>query len=136
MRIALIACSVVGQTLAYAQISLQSCAGIETDADRLVCYDELAQSTEEAFGLQNASAPTAVPKEQVDSIVATVTKATHSPYTGWVITFDNGQNWKQIGTDSFALSEGDSCIIERTIMNSFRLKCGDRERRIRIVREE
>jgi hypothetical protein len=136
MHIALIACSVLAQTAAHAQPSLQDCAQLTKDAERLACYDELAHSTEESFGLQSASVPEPTPEEQIDNIVATVTKATHSPYTGWIVTFDNGQSWKQIGTDSFALREGDSCIIERTIMNAFRLKCGDRERRIRIAREE
>lgn len=136
MSIALIAGGMFAQTYAYAQLSLQGCARIEADTARLACYDEFAQSTEGSFGLQDATVPESASGKQIDNIAATVTSATHTPYTGWIVTFDNGQKWKQIGTDSFALREGDSCTIERAMLDSFRLKCGDRARQIRVAREE
>ncbi len=135
MRIALVAAGMLVQAFAYAQVSLQTCTRIEDDAERLACYDEIAQPTEGSFGLQDAVVAKPVPEGQLENIVAIVTTATHSPYTGWIVTFDNGQKWKQIGTDSFALREGDSCTIERAILDSFRLKCGDRARQIRVARE-
>lgn len=136
MRIALIACSLPAHTLVHAQEDLQDCARVENDAERLACYDKLAQATAELPRQQNGATPAAASGEKSENIVATVTKATHSPFTGWIVTFDNGQSWKQIGTDSFAIREGDSCTIERVLVDSFRLKCANRERRIRIVREE
>ncbi len=132
---ALVTCGVLVQTFAYAQLNLENCARIEDDTERLACYDELAQPTAGSFGLQNARVPEPTPEGQLANIIATVVKATHSPFTGWIITFDNGQSWKQIGTDSFALREGDSCTIERAVLDSFRLKCGDRARQIRVARE-
>lgn len=134
IRTAFIACSLLAQLPAHAQQTLQGCSRIEDDTKRLACYDELAKPTDQSFGLQ--SAKVAEPEQQVDNIVATVVVAAHSPFTGWIITFDNGQSWKQIGTDSFAIRKGDSCTIERAVLDSFRLKCGDRARQIRVVREE
>lgn len=137
IRTAFIACGLLAQLPAHAQqLNLQGCSRIEDDAKRLACYDELAKPTEQSFGLQSAKTAEPEQEQQLDNIVATVVVAAHSPFTGWIITFDNGQSWKQIGTDSFAIRKGDSCTIERAVLDSFRLKCGDRARQIRVVREE
>jgi hypothetical protein len=136
MRIALVAVGMLAQTFAYAQLSLETCARIEDDTERLACYDEVARPTAGSFGLQDINVPKPTSENQIENIVANVTKATHTPYTGWIVTLDNGQTWKQIGTDSFAIREGDSCTIERAVLDSFRLKCGNRARQIRVAREE
>jgi len=128
--------AVLAPIYANAQPDLQSCVRIENDTARLACYDELANPTEESFGLENKAESVAEAPEEIANVVAKVTTATHSDFTGWTISFDNGQSWKQIGTDRFDVNEGDSCTISRGLLNSFRLQCGSIERKIRVTRSE
>ena len=131
--------SVIGVALlpvhVYAQSDLlQHCALVADDATRLECFDALASTV--AADLKTAQAKAADTPEIPATVEGTVTAALHSPYTGWTITFDNGQRWKQIGTTSFVVNVGDSCSVEPGMLNSYLLRCGNRARRIRVASAE
>jgi hypothetical protein len=132
----LIASGMLTSICTFAQPGLQRCADIQDDATRLKCYDELARPTEKSFGLEQKVAPTEEAAETIDNVVAKVTSATHNDITGWTINFDNGQSWKQVGIDRFNVKEGVSCTISRGALNSFRLQCGNIERRIQVTRSQ
>ena len=48
----------------------------------------------------------------------------------------NNQQWRQIGSDSLKLDEGDTVIISRGVFNSFLLKKADQNRSIRVKRTQ
>lgn len=74
--------------------------------------------------------------EVLDVIEATVTSASHSPFSGWTLTLDNDQVWKQIGSDRFDIEIGDTAVITRGSLNSFLLQRGGAGRRVRVSRVE
>lgn len=74
--------------------------------------------------------------EVLDVLEATVASATHSPFSGWTLTLDNGQVWKQVGSDRFDIETGDRAVITRGSLNSFLLQRGGAGRRVRVSRVE
>ncbi len=119
----------------YAQPDLQHCALIEDDTTRLGCYDKVVQPTVESIA-REAPAPVIETAAELVNIAATISTALHSPYTGWSITFENGQSWKQIGTASFVVKASDTCTISPGPMNAYLLQCADRARRIQVERTQ
>lgn len=109
----------------YAQSDLQQCARVEEDTARLECYDELTR----AAAPEQPASPAVM---DADDASGTVTIAAHNRSTGWHITLDNGQSWKQVGTASFVVSIGDACAITRGLNDNFLLQCGNRARRIQV----
>ena len=43
-------------------------------------------------------------------------------YGELIIELDNGQQWRQVGSDSLRLKKQDVVVIERGVFNSFLLK--------------
>lgn len=151
-----------------AQDSLQDCAGLEGDAERLACFDQvmkdgedkgaqvipafrtprarsdreygparvppgqLPKQVEDNFGLELKSAD----KRGADQRQFRVVSASHNRFTGWAIEFENGQRWKQVGTDDFRIKEGALYTVTRASFNSFFLSSPENNRRIRISRLE
>ncbi|KPZ65287.1 hypothetical protein AN392_01441 [Pseudoalteromonas sp. P1-16-1b] len=144
--------------------ALQACSFIENDFNRLLCYDNtiagksLTQSArkqpeqpaqanvkadtstvtapvaikEKEFGLEHKEI-TENGEESITSIISSVKKA---PYGELIITLENNQQWRQIGSDSLRLDEGDTVIISRGVFNSFLLKKADQNRSIRVKRTQ
>lgn len=73
-------------------------------------------------------------KEQDSTIKATVTSIEKAAYGELIITLDNDQQWRQIGSDSMRLKENDSVVISRGVFNSFLLKVDGKNRSIRVKR--
>ena len=70
--------------------------------------------------------------DEMTSVIKSVRKNLHKK---WEIELDNGQVWIEKGGDRRAkFSEGDTIIITRGIMNSFKLKKVGTKRRIRVNR--
>lgn len=69
--------------------------------------------------------------EELVSVIAAVKKA---PRGELIITLDNGQVWRQLGTDRFRVKEGFTVIISRGIFNSFLLKIQGKNKSIRVKR--
>ena len=144
--------------------ALQACSFIENDFNRLLCYDNTiagksltqpaqsqlsksAQTNVKAEALA-ATAPVATKtkefglehkeiaengEESITSMISSVKKA---PYGELIITLENNQQWRQIGSDSLKLDEGDTVIISRGVFNSFLLKKADQNRSIRVKRTQ
>lgn len=121
---------------ASAQPGLQLCALIEDNMPRLECYDKLAQTAVEVIHMETAAHPAAGTSGEFFDVDASVATALRSPSRGWAITFENGQSWKQIGTAGFVVKTGDTCTISPGLLNSFLLQCGNRARRIQVVRAD
>ena len=64
-------------------------------------------------------------------MVASVEEAA---YGELIISLDNGQQWRQIGSDSMRLKKNDTIVISRGVFNSFLLKIDGENRSIRVKR--
>ncbi|WP_105189482.1 hypothetical protein [Pseudoalteromonas sp. T1lg48] len=71
-----------------------------------------------------------------DELVAKVSQVKEAPYGELIITLDNGQRWRQIGTDSFRISKNDTVVISRAMFNSFLLKKQGSNKSIRVKRTD
>jgi hypothetical protein len=137
--------SIKGQTVS-------SCSVMSDPIERLACYDRIAQDlpieSREAETQSQPTSPIRRAREQIfglelkqesksqerDSMTAVVTSAKHNDFTGWSIEFDNGQYWKQIGTEDFRIKKGATYVITRGTLNSFFLGDGNSNNKIKVQR--
>ena len=135
------------------QQALELCRAEQNALRRLTCYDAIdyanSQATAKSLPAQaNAQAQQASgkpaetdfglehrqrhdTKEQLNLIVKSVT---YSPRKELIVEFDNGQRWRQIGTEYYSIKEGQQHHIKRGVLNSFLLSNDDNNRTIRVRR--
>lgn len=87
-------------------------------------------NSQDNFGIEHKAAG----RDGADERTMTVASARHTDLAGWIIEFDNGQTWKQVGTDSYDIEEGKSYKITRGFMTSFILSNFENNRKIRVTR--
>ncbi|QBJ64184.1 hypothetical protein [Pseudoalteromonas sp. DL-6] len=144
--------------------ALQACSFIENDFNRLLCYDntiagksltqpaqsQLSKSAQtnvkaetpavtapvatkaKEFGLEHKN----IAENSEEAISSTIANVEKAPYGELIITLENNQQWRQIGSDSLRLDKGDTVIISRGVFNSFLLKKADQNRSIRVKRTQ
>jgi len=145
--------------------ALQACSFIENDFNRLLCYDNTvagkpltkpsekktltppkavtnvspnvsapvaAVSKADDFGLEHKE----ITKDKDENITASVSSVRKAPYGELIITLDNDQQWRQIGSDSLKLKESDTVVISRGVFNSFLLRKDGQNRSIRVKRTQ
>lgn len=140
--------------------ALQACSFIENDFNRLLCYDNtiagkpLTQNQKKSAQTNvkadtaTATAPIATKTKEFglehkeiaengdESITSMISSVKKAPYGELIITLENNQQWRQIGSDSLRLDKGDTVIISRGMFNSFLLKKADQNRSIRVKRTQ
>jgi hypothetical protein len=152
-RLLQILVAVLGSSVATAQTpaDLARCAAIDSDTERLNCYDTLAKQAGEQhqearktvatvaaadtaassasadlddFGLDGRKpAGQADEPKGPDEMQARIVKFDTQPRGEYVLTLDNGQVWQQREYDwHLAFSVGDEVIIKRGLMKSYRLQ--------------
>ncbi|ACJ27275.1 Conserved hypothetical protein [Shewanella piezotolerans WP3] len=158
--------SILLSTFAHASIEsqLSKCATVQDKLDRLICYDNLANSlaaqntngqTPAAETVVVASSTAVVTttantqksaveefgnlkknteEETVDTIYLTVSKIKKDPYGALKIEFKNGQVWKQADTRHFKLKPEQEIFIKKAALGSFTLGVEDRNTTIRVKR--
>ncbi|MBE0459401.1 hypothetical protein NDQ71_12650 [Pseudoalteromonas sp. KG3] len=92
--------------------------------------EQIVKTKNEDFGLEHKE----VSKDNDDEISAVVTNVEEAPYGELIITLDNGQQWRQVGSDRLRLTNNDTVVIERGMFNSFLLKKAGQNRSIRVKR--
>ena len=92
--------------------------------------EQIVRTKNEDFGLEHKEVAK-VNDDQISSLVKSVKKA---PYGELIIELDNGQQWRQVGSDSLRLKKQDVVVIERGVFNSFLLKVEGQNRSIRVKR--
>ena len=83
------------------------------------------------FGLEHKNIAKEGDSQELVSIISAVKKA---PRGELILTLDNGQVWRQLGTDSFRVQSGQTVIISRGMLNSFLLKIEGKNKSIRVKR--
>jgi len=84
------------------------------------------------FGLEHKEAH----EEKDTQVKAVVTSVEKAAYGELIITLDNNQQWRQIGSDSMRLKESDTVTISRGVFNSFLLRKDGQNRSIRVKRTQ
>ncbi|WP_445946241.1 hypothetical protein [Shewanella sp.] len=72
--------------------------------------------------------------EEIEKLYFTVAKLDKDAYGTLTITLDNGQVWKQSGSQRFKLKTGQKIFIERAALGSFLLGTDDRNSTTRVKR--
>ncbi len=159
MLLALLASAATAQTPA----DIAHCTAIDSDTERLQCYDKLfvqpgAQPREQSkavatvaaadtaassastklddFGLDGRKTAGQVDEPKgPDEMQARIAKLDAQPRGEYVLTLDNGQVWQQKEYDwHLAFSVGDEVIIKRGLMKSYRLQLKDNNRTTPVTR--
>ena len=138
--------------------ALQACTFVENDFNRLLCYDnvmagkslskpvkkqqieqpktkqseQIVKTKNEDFGVEHKE----VAKVNDDQINAIVKSVKTAPYGELIIELENGQQWRQIGSDKIKLKVNETVIIERGVFNSFLLRIEGQNRSIRVKRTD
>lgn len=103
-----------------------------TGAASVAVTQSQTQAKNEDFGLEHKD----VAKENDDEINAVVKSVNEAPYGELIITLENGQQWRQIGSDSMRISNNDEIVISRGMFNSFLLRKAGQNRSIRVKRTQ
>ncbi len=129
--------------------TLQSCLEMEDDYKRLLCYDNLATllakkdlsvesnkvvtpvlKNTQSFGLEHKN----LSKEKQQDLTSAVVSLAKAPFGELIITLENKQQWRQIGSQRFRLSKADIVTISRGAFSSFLLKKQGQNKSIRVKR--
>ncbi len=86
--------------------------------------------TQDSFGQES------IERESIslESRTFVVASARFSQFSGWLIEFENGQQWRQIGTEDYSIKVGESYTITNASFRSFLLGSPGRNRTIRVSR--
>jgi len=91
------------------------------------------KTAEDDFGLPPLQL---VEREQINSLVATVTQKDKTLRGKLILTLDNGHVWAQTDTESFLLKVGDKVQIEKGLMGGHFLNVVASKKRIRVKRTQ
>ncbi|MCL1078468.1 hypothetical protein D5R81_11090 [Parashewanella spongiae] len=139
------------QSLAGVEQELQQCATINDKLERLICYDKLAarpstavnsvpsadtfgQSKSKVEAQKDDFGQTKPKKDALERVELTIKKIKKHPYGNLIITFENGQVWKQTSVGKYRLKVGNKVFIKKGALGSFLLGTADRNTTIRVKR--
>lgn len=89
------------------------------------------KSAEDNFGLPPLQV---IEHEQIDSLIATVTKKDKTLRGKLIVTLENGHVWTQTNTEALLLKVGDKVRIEKGLMGGHFLNVENSKKRIRVKR--
>ncbi|MCK5431293.1 MAG: hypothetical protein KAJ03_01045 [Gammaproteobacteria bacterium] len=154
----------LAQPALTAEEALTKCRQIEEIAERVVCYDKIADShfpmessdrvettsppeisksnavpdTQSLFGKNEAEAIRIVEDslaiEHISQIEATVTDVRKSAYKKLTVTLDNGQIWRQLDSKPMPLKSGETVIVRAASLGSFLMEKQSGSSSIRVKR--
>ncbi|WP_240224770.1 hypothetical protein [Rheinheimera hassiensis] len=142
--------------------ALELCRAEQNALRRLTCYDAISAVTASATSPGNTAvspvttvavpaANTTVQKQPEadfgiehrkvdedapDKIYLSVKEVRYSPLKELIVEFDNGQIWRQNGTDYYKIAAGEQHYIKRGVLSSFFLGSDKNNRTIRVRREQ
>ena len=92
-----------------------------------------AQTSKQEFGKEHRNI---LQEDAPEQVYMTVAKVSYDPYKSLIVEFDNGQVWRQLGTEFYSIKAGEKHYIKRAVMNSFLLGSDDGRKAIRVRRED
>jgi len=138
---------------------LSTCIKVSNDAQRLVCFDQLAQRNVAPLRSKNVSDEVVAPIEQVkseetkiiddfskevlkkteeergpDSITGTISNLKQLIRGQWVVYFESGQKWQQQDSIKIKLKVGDTVRLKKGSMGTVYLFREGGHRNIRVKR--
>ncbi|WP_237058541.1 hypothetical protein [Microbulbifer sediminum] len=113
---------------------LRACASIQADAERLTCFDRLADSLDELARENFGNEQEAATREAPDSILATIEKVEEGAYGKHVFYLENGQVWRQNDSKFVSWEAGQQVELDRGLFGSFFMRDADGGRSIRVKR--
>lgn len=87
---------------------------------------------EEDFGIEHRK----INEDAPSQIYLSVKEVRYSPRKELIVEFDNGQIWRQNGTEHYKIAAGEQHYIKRGVLNSFFLGSDSNNRTIRVRREQ
>jgi len=139
----------LSQATSITNPKLLKCKEISENIQRLKCFDdamatvtkppksaikkEISNNTlESSFGKTHINTKE---EDEFNTIESIIKSAKRNKRKKWVLELENNQIWMEKGGDKMAsFKKGDSIIIKRGIMNSFKLKKIGTKRRITVKR--
>lgn len=92
--------------------------------------EQTAAPAQSDFGLEHKQTA----DKQADQLYLTVSDVSYSPRKELIVAFDNGQTWRQTGTDYYKIAVGERHYIKRGMLNSFTLGSDANNRTIKVRR--
>ena len=133
--------------------ALRQCRSEKNDLRRLLCYDAIGKAGQQENHLQQAVIPpvasTAQQAEAKDNFgfehrrietkgpdkrYVTIVRQKKLATGQWQFWLDNGQLWRQVGSDRLPPQDAGPAYIERGVLNSFFLGRDNSNRRVRVKR--
>ncbi|WP_237065455.1 hypothetical protein [Microbulbifer guangxiensis] len=114
---------------------MRGCASIQSDKERLGCYDALSKSLDERAEQNFGQEQKRIVEEAPEQITAQISEVQEGAYGKAIITLDNGQVWRQNDSGRVRWSAGDRIVVERGLFGSFFMKPAQGGRKIRVKRE-
>lgn len=141
--------------------ALELCRAEQNALRRLTCYDSIqvvtagnSSANAAVMSAKTVSTPTThtnaekrsgsdfgiehrkVEEEIQEKVYMSVKNVRYNPHKELIIEFDNGQTWRQNGTEQYKISAGEQHYIKRGVLNSFFLGNDKNNRTIRVRREQ
>lgn len=103
---------------------------------RLACYDDIAKNLipEEIVMENNFGKTPKAATNNLDKLYMQVVTTNKDPYGAQLITFDNGQVWKQTDSRRYKIKLDAKTFIKRGALGAFMLGQDDRNATIRVKR--
>lgn len=103
-----------------------------TSASVAATAEPTTASAEADFGMEHRKTVEDAPEQ----IYLQVKSVQYSPRKELIIEFDNGQVWRQNGTDYYKIAAGEQHYVKRGVLSSFFLGNDNNNRTIRVRREK
>lgn len=135
--------------------ALEQCRTEQNALKRLVCYDEIntrgavaAAPAVPARGNAEANITRQTPDnnfgrehkqktaDAADQIYAVVNKISFNPRKQLIISFDNGQVWRQTESATYQINVGERHFIKRGMLGAFYLGNDNNNRTLKVKRED
>lgn len=133
---------------------LVDCSQLKKASLRLVCFDTVTSTIKAEQRNQGSAAipqPSTTPSQPAatqpefgfeqkvmtktpEKILSTVISLKKGPYGSYTVNLENGQIWKQSGSEKFRLKTGDAIYIKKGALGSFLLGKEGKNKKIRVKR--
>lgn len=121
-------------TITKNSVVIKKDTAVKVLAKKDIAVKVLAKDDEANFAIEHLKKDPAESIHEVNSITLTVSKLKKLIRGQWVITFDNGQKWRQKDAGTFRLVVGDTVELTKGTFGSVHMKKVGTKKSIRVKR--